>query len=129
VFIGWRVHPDDEPELDRDDTGEPSRREVLRAGATGAVGLAAWSVPTIRPVARLATPGSKPPGDPEPRTTTPPSTDSSSSVIGSDQTNSEDDQSNSEDPPDDESDAAKAVGELGTSGPAQPVSGEPDFTG
>jgi hypothetical protein len=118
---------------------------VLRAGA---IGLAAWSVPTIRPIARTALPGSKPPASCEPETLPEPqaagltavadadcqpslhSTDpsSSSSVLGSDTERSGDPVS---DPDTGQTyvETYEEVGELDVSGPAKPVSGEPDFTG
>lgn len=93
----------DEEELE---PSGPTRRTVLRAGA---LGLAAWSVPTIRPIARTATPGSKPPP------TTPPSVVASETTRDSDSDNS-----------DQKADGTDA---LEVSGAATAVQAEPDFTG
>jgi hypothetical protein len=96
----------DEEELE---PSGPTRRTVLRAGATGALGIAAWSVPTIRPIARTASPGSKPPP------TTP------ASVLASDTTRDSDS--------DDSDQKADGTDALDVSGAATAVQAEPDFTG
>jgi hypothetical protein len=90
----------DEEELE---ASGPTRRTVLRAGA---LGVAAWSVPTIRPIERTATPGSKPPP------TIPPS------VLASETTRDADSDTSNQN-----SDA------LEVSRAATAVQAEPDFTG
>jgi hypothetical protein len=103
------VPPEDDGEVEGEvESGGPSRRAVLRAGA---LGVAAWSVPTIRPIARTAAPGSKPP------TTEP----TSSSVLASETSQSE--------PPNVPGYTPPEVDNLDVAGPAKPVDGEPGFTG
>jgi hypothetical protein len=109
---------DDQPEPERPEGHGPTRRSVLQAGA---MGVAVWSVPTIRPIAKLATPGSRPP------------TTRSQSV--SDESTTTDSTSDSNDPVSDQPTTTgppttdDSVGGLHVSGPARPVTGEPDFTG
>jgi hypothetical protein len=118
---------DDQPEPEEPGQRGPTRRSVLQAGA---LGVAAWSVPTIRPIARLAAPGSRPPNRSQSDSSSPDvsvsdsSTTRSSSESGPDEPAS--DGPNSTDP---QSEDSESVGGLHVSGPAKPVTGEPDFTG
>jgi len=104
--VRWDGRPVTAPEADELEPGGHSRRTVLRAGA---LGLAAWSVPTIRPIAHTATPGSKPPP------TTPPS------VLARETTRDSE--------PDNSDQGSNGTAGLEVSGAATAVPGEPDFTG
>ena len=115
---------DDQPEPERPEGRGPTRRSVLQAGA---MGVAAWSVPTIRPIAKLATPGSR-----QPTTRSQSVSDASTTADSTSDSTADSDDPVSDEPtitgppttPDDDS-----VAGLHVSGPARPVTGEPDFTG
>ncbi len=118
---------DDEGELEK---SGPSRRTVLRAGA---LGVAAWSVPTIRPIARTAMPGSKPPtnsttrsGSDSSSTSTDSSTDQSSSALEGDTSQST---ITGDETPTVPGYSPTQVDKLEVSDPAKPVDGNPNFTG